>query len=162
MPCPHCGEAVEEGQGVCPNCGALLEGIWPPPPEGTAAPSHLPRPKTKTLKTKTLKTKTLTGGVWTDFLLGAAAQYLTHLATARVLAGGLPPADAADVQGLKRATASLFMVTAEMFWAVVFGLLLYFGARWFYPSVARGSGYATLALMLVLLGAFFTCRPVPY
>lgn len=146
--CPRCGEAVEEAQSVCPNCGAFLKGVWPPPPEGAATPSSPTRPKT------------LTGRVWTDFLLGAAAQYLTHLATVRVLVQSTAFSTSNSETTNAYMTANL--VTAELFWGFVLGLLLYFGARWLYPSVARGSGYATLALLTILLGALWTCHPVLY
>lgn len=146
-PCPHCGEAVTEAQSVCPNCGALLQGVWPPPPEGVSAPS-LP-----------LRPKTLTGRAWTDFLLGAAAQYLTHLATARVLVHYSGPISS---DPLTQYLAPGFFVLDEFFWALIFGALSYYGLRRLYPVVARGSGYATLILLVVLLGAFFTCRPLLY
>ena len=137
-PCPRCGGAVTETQSVCANCGALLGGVRPPPP------------------------RTLTGRAWADFLLGAAALYLTHLATARVLVRGLPAPNPADPQHSNEVLGNLFMVAGEVFWAVLFGLPLYFGARRFYPIVARGAGYAVLILLMVLLGAFFTCRPLLY
>ncbi len=148
-PCSHCGEIVAETQGVCANCGALLQEVWPPPPEGVAAPSLPPRPKT------------LTGRAWTDFLLGAMGQYLTHLATARVLIRYVPTTSH-SVDWITQASAPGGFVLTEIFWAVVFGLVMYYGLRRFYPVVARGSGYATFVLLVVLLGAFFTCRPLLY
>jgi len=142
-PCPNCGASVEANAHLCPNCG--IEMRTPAPPGSSP-----------------LRPKPLTGRVWTDFLLGAVVQYFVHLATARVYARGLPPPNPADPQHWNEVLGTVFMVGGEIFWAVVFGLLIYYNLRRFYPSVARGSGYATLALLVVLLGAFFTCRPVLY
>ncbi len=103
--------------------------------------------------------KTLTGRAWTDFLLGATTQYLAHFGTARVLvrySGPLSP------DPLAQYFAPGFFVLAEFFWAFVFGALGYYGLRKLYPLVARGSGYASLLLYAVLLGAFVTCRPLLY
>lgn len=119
------------------------------PAAGGTAPSLPPRPRT------------LTGRVWTDFLLGAAAQYLTHLATARVLVRYVP-ATSHSRDWFPRAIVPGGFVLCEMFWAALFGLLLYYGSRRSYPIVARGSGYATIALLVILLGAFFTYRPLLY
>ncbi len=150
-PCPHCGAATERTQGVCANCGALLGGAWPPPLEGRPPLPPLPPP-------------TLTGRAWGDFALGATGLYLTHLATARVLVRFVP---AAAPMGHSRdwmaqASAPGSFVLTEMFCAVLLGLAVYYGVRRSYPALARGSGYATLALLAVLLGAFFTCRPLLY
>ena len=102
----------------------------------------------------------LTGRVWTDFLLGATVQYLTHLATARfLLAYGLPPA---GLQGGQDVFAVFFLVAGQVFLAGVFGLIVYSTVCGSYPLIARGSGYTTLALLAALLGALFTCRPVLY
>ncbi len=125
-----------------------LGSIWPPAPE-----SGEPFPPTRP--------KTLTGRVWTDFLLGALVQYLTHLATARVLVSSLPMT-ATSRDWVEQAGVPGSFVLYEMFGAMVFGLLLYYGLRPAYPAVARGTGYVTLALLVVLLGAFFTCQPVTY
>ena len=147
-PCPHCGRLVTASQSHCPNCGTALSGVWPPAPAlgQPLSPAH-PR--------------TLTGRVWTDFLLGAALQYLTHLATARVLVAFVPMTTTSR-DWVTQATVPGGFVLGEMFWALFFGALLYYGLRRTYPFVARGSGYATLALLSVLLGAFFTCRPLTY
>ncbi len=150
-PCPHCGAATERTQGVCADCGALLGGAWPPPPGGQAPlPPPLPR--------------TLTGRAWGDFGLGAAGQYLTHLGTAQLLARFMATTAPIGPHGdwVTRATVTGGFVLAEMSGAVLLGLAVYYGARRFSPALARGSGYATLALLAVLLGAFFTCRPLLY
>ena len=99
--------------------------------------------------------------MWTDFLLGACLQYLTHLATARVMVRYVPRTTTSLRWAAQPATLGRF-VLFEMFWAIVFGLLLYYGPRRLCPFIARGSGYVTLALLAVLLGAFFTCRPLVY
>ena len=148
-PCPHCGEAVTEAQGVCPNCGALLHGVWPPPPHGYASPSSPLRPKT------------LTRRIWTDFVLGATGQYLTHLAAARVLIRYVPTTSHSQ-DWFEQVDVPGGFVLTEMFWAILFGLLTYYGLRRLYPIVARGSGYTTIVLLVILLGAFFTCRPLLY
>lgn len=146
-PCPHCGEAVEGAAKVCPTCGALLGGVWPPPPAGNTPPLA------------PLLPKTLTGRVWMDFLLGAIVQYLAHLVTARVLVrySGLISPDP-----LARYLAPGLFVLAEFFWALICGALGYYGLRRTYPFVARGSGYASLLLYAVLLGALVICQPLLY
>lgn len=63
--CPHCGEAVAEAQGVCPNCGALLHGVWPPPPEHEQRQHPVPP-----------AARLLTGRGWLDSLLGYGAWWL--------------------------------------------------------------------------------------
>ena len=109
-----------------------------------------------------LRPRTLTGRVWTDFLLGAAVQYAAHLATARVLVH-LVPTTTQSHDWVAQASTPGWFVICEIFWASLFGLAAYYdGLRRAYPFVARGSGYATLALLAVLLGAFFTCRPLLY
>ena len=50
----------------------------------------------------------------------------------------------------------------EFFCAVVFGALGYFSLRNFYPWMARGSGYASLVLFVIILGGLFTCRALPF
>jgi len=147
--CPHCGGAAEEVQGVCANCGALLGGVWPPPPSGC------------TLLLPPMPPKTLTGRIWADFLLGVVGQYLLHLATARVLVRYVPTISHSR-DWIVRASVPGGFVLTELFWAVVFGLLTYCGLRRLQPVVARGSGYATLLLLVVLLGVFFTRRPLLY
>lgn len=57
--CPRCGEAVEEAQSVCANCGVELKPIWPPPPEHTERQHSTPPPE-----------RLLTGRGWLDRLLG--------------------------------------------------------------------------------------------
>ena len=149
MPCPNCGASLEAEARLCPNCGADLQTVWPPPPNIT--PPVLP-----------LRPKTLTGRVWTDFLLGAAVQYLTHLVTARVLVATVPMTTTSR-DWVSQASVPGSFVLCEIFWAFVCGAFLYHdGIRRRYPAIARGSGYATLALLVVLLGAFFTCQPVVY
>ena len=148
--CPRCGTDITALQSVCPNCGTSLGGIWPPAP--TLGEPLLP-----------LRPRTLTGRVWTDFLLGAAVQYLTHLATARVLVYNVPLVYHHSRDWVVNAGTQGSFVLYEIFWALLFGASLYHdGIRRRYPAVARGSGYATLALLAVLLGAFFTCQPVTY
>ena len=148
-PCPNCGTSLESDARLCPNCGAELQTVWPPPPN-LPAPMPPPHPKT------------LTGRVWTDFLLGAFVQYAAHLATARVLVHSMPVASNSR-DWITRAAVPGSFVLCEMFWVVVFGLAAYHGGlRRIYPFVVRGSGYAVLALLAVLLGAFFTCRPLLY
>ena len=145
--CPHCGAFLEPKAKVCPNCGTSLNSVWPPPPDAFVPPA-VPLPP-----------KTLTGRVWADFLLGAITQYLAHFATARVLmhySGPLSP------DPLAQYFAPGFLVLAEFFWALVFGALGYFGLRRRFPVIARGSGYASLLLYAVLLGALVTCRPLTY
>ena len=142
-PCPNCGASVEANARLCPNCG--IEMRTPAPPG--ASP---------------LRPKPLTGRVWTDFLLGAVVQYLLHLAAARMLVKGMSAPNPADPQHGVEVFDAVQLVVGEIFWAVVFGLLLYFNVRPAYPLVARGLGYATLALLAVLLGALFTCQPVLY
>ncbi len=146
--CPHCGRLVTRPQSYCPNCGTASGGVWPPAPT-LGEPRSPARPRT------------LTGRAWTDFLLGASVQYLTHLATARVLVASVPMTSTSR-DWVAQATVPGSFVVYEMFWALLFGALLYYGLRRTYPIVARGSGYATLALLAVLLGAFFTCRPLTY
>jgi len=154
-PCPHCGAATGRAPGrapgLCASCGALLGGAWPPTPAGRPPLPPLPPP-------------TLTGRAWADFALGAAGLYLSHLATARILLRFMP-AEAKPSRGRASLAPALLpgmFDLCEIFWAVLLGLLLYFGVRPFFAAVARGSGYATLVLLAVLLGAFFTCRPLLY
>lgn len=137
MVCLQCDTAVTDTQTYCPNCGAALRNPVKP------------------------RARLLTGRVWADFLLGATVQYLAHLATARVLAQGLPPPNPADPQHGEEVFGIFFMVAGEIFWALVLGGTLYL-LLWRFPVVARGSGYATLLLLVALLGALFTCRPVVY
>ena len=92
-----------------------------------------------------------------DFVLGAAVQYFLHLATARALA--YPTSDPTN---LPNNEDTFFLVAEEILSAFVLGLVVYFVLRRFYPVVARGSGYATLLLLAVLLGALFICQPVTY
>jgi len=140
--CPNCGASVEASVRRCPNCGIEMRTL---PPPGSS-----PR-----------RPKLLTGQARTDFLLGAAVQYLLHLAAARMLVKGMSAPNPADPQHGVEVFDAAVMVVGEIFWAVVFGLL-YFNVHSAYPVVARGSGYATLALLVVLLGALFTCQPVLY
>jgi len=147
--CSNCGSSVEPAAKICPHCGAALLTVWPPPPEGFG-PLALPLPP-----------RLLTKFVWTDFLLGVAGQYLTHLATARVLIRFVPRTTTSQ-DWVAQASAPGGFVLCELFWATVFGLIIYYALRRFYPVMARGSGYMTIGLIVVLLGAFFTCRPLLY
>ena len=147
--CPHCGYRVQSDAKICPHCGTELLTVWPPPPDGITIPAP-PKPP-----------KLLTGMVWMDFLLGAAGQYLTHLATAQALirfSGLLTPSR----DDLSNYFAPGFVDIAEGFWAILFGLGLYYGLRRFYPIMARGSGYASIALFAIILGGLFTCRALPF
>ena len=105
--------------------------------------------------------KTLTGRIWADFLLGVVGQYLLHLATVRVLVRHVPTTSYSR-DWIARASVPGGFVLTELFWAVVFGLLTCYGLRRLYPVMARGSGYATLLLLVILLGVFFTCCPLLY
>lgn len=147
--CPNCGTEAGDLQAICLHCGHSLPGVWPPSPT-TGEPTLPPRPKT------------LTGRVWTDFLLGAAGQYVTHLVTARVLVYKVPIVYHHSRDWVANTSNGANFVLYEIFWAVIFGLALYYGLRPTYPAVARGSGYASEALLIVLLGAFVTCQPVTY
>ena len=143
MNCPHCGADLPDGAASCPHCGTPQLRVWPPPPQGSDAPVPPTPPRT------------LTGRAWTDFLLGAAGQYLAHLATARLVASG-PSSDPSDPVAI--GLAMIF----ECFCVLVCGALGYFSLRGFFPWMARGSGYTTLLLFVVLLGALFTCRLLVY
>jgi len=136
--CPHCGVALSDAQTHCAICGAVLRN-HPAKPHGNL----------------------LTGRMWTDLLLGAFVQYLTHLVTARVLVRYVPRTITSPSWAAQPAALGRFILL-EMFWAIAFGLLLYYGLRRVYLFVARGSGYAALVLLAILLGAFFTCRPLLY
>lgn len=142
MNCPNCGASLEANARLCPNCGTEMR--------ASSAEASPRRPKM------------LTGRVWTDFLLGAVVQYLLHLAAARLLAKDMSLPNPADPQHGVEVLDAAVMVIGEIFWTTVSGLLLYFNVRPAYPIVGRGLGYATLALLVVLLGALFTCRPVLY
>ena len=117
-----------------------MHSVWPPPPAGQTSPI-MPVPP-----------KTLTGRVWTDVLLGAAGQYLGHLAVTR-LPHFTPSFDEVEI--------GVAMIT-EFFFACIFGAIGYYGFKRIFPFVARGSGYATLVLFAAILGGLFTCHALPF
>jgi len=57
-PCPNCRRPVAADRNVCPNCGANLPAVWPPPPSGQPG---APAPPAERL---------ITGRVWGDVTLG--------------------------------------------------------------------------------------------
>ena len=151
VPCANCGMPWPGDSEFCPNCGyiRLAVPVWPPAPV-LEMPAVLRRPKL------------LTGRVWGDFLLGAAVQYLTHLITARVLIQFMPAPASSDPQHWNEAIGALLIAIGNGFFALAFGLLIYFVGRRYFPIAARGSGYATLTIIAALLGAFFTCHVIRY
>ena len=142
-PCRNCGASVDASVRLCPHCGAVLARLLP-----SGASSSQP--------------KLLTSRVWTDFLLGMAGQYVMHLATARILIGILPKPDPNAGQDWAGAFGYLGVAVGELFSAAVLGVLVHIRMRQTYPYVARGSNYAVLALLVIILGAFFTCVEVKY
>ena len=96
-------------------------------------------------------------------------QYAAHLATTRALIRTIPapnPVNVSEFVGISQDWSRVFDIlgatlldAAEL---VVFGTLGYFLVRRSYPAVARGFGYVGLTLLVILLGALFTCRPVAY
>lgn len=58
MNCPNCGQPVENGKKLCPNCGAGVGAVWPPPPLN--APP-VPMPPTEKLITGSVKGDTALG-----------------------------------------------------------------------------------------------------
>ena len=141
--CPNCGVSVDAGVRLCPNCGIVMPALSP---FGASSP----RPKL------------LTGRAWTDFLLGMAGQYLGHLATARILIGILPKPDPNAGQDWAGVFGFLGVAVGEWFSAAVLGVLVFATLRRSYPYAVRGSNYAVLALLVIILGAFFTCVEVKY
>ena len=59
-PCPNCQQPVAADRTVCPNCGANLATVWPPPPSGQLG---VPTPPPE---------KLITGQVAGDVALGLA------------------------------------------------------------------------------------------
>ena len=133
-PCPHCGVEMTEARSVCPSCGALLGGVWPPavtagPPEAEPA-----------------RTRLLTGRIWLDEMfgwglclllmagLGKAASLLESAYLAYVvrlpLSQKWPPFTLPGL-GLGAFALTAFAGT-------------YMGIRHFFPKIARSFGQSAL------------------
>jgi len=135
-PCPHCGEAVTETQSVCPNCGALLQGVWPPPPasrhDGPVA--RVPEGA---------------GAALFGFLLGLGIGVVWWAAGAQVVYG---MSYSRPARPLILVDFLLFGLPAGAVGAAAFLL------RQTRPGLARGMGYSAIVMLAAMLGAFTICH----
>ncbi len=140
--CSNCGQPVENGKELCPNCGASVSSIWPPPPVGSVKMERVG------LSPQEVQRK-VNDGATTGCIFEIALWFIVGLnwfghamsVRPRLLDWTAPPA-AAITYGLPVAVVGL----------------CYLLTRPFRPYFARGLGYSLLAGFVLFLGALVVCR----
>jgi hypothetical protein len=135
-PCPNCSQPIADGIAICPNCGADMPAVWPPPPEGNASPDMSAAEKIIWVRRQV--NKGFDYGSGTGFALWLFSILALLYTSARNFPVLFVPA-----------TYALPLITL---------LVWYFRVRRLRPYFARGLGYSILITVAFLLGMLVICR----
>jgi hypothetical protein len=124
--CAQCGAALTRA-GYCPQCEAIVGGVWPLPPVGTQSKMTGPPP--------TKPQKTMTGGAAGDRILGCASYSVFAIGPVILTPIGL------------------FIWLA----ALVIGPVLYFMHNRDLPYLAEGIGIGIILALLMPFGLMAAC-----
>ena len=147
--CPNCRHPVPEDKRLCPNCGADVPAVWPPPPAG--------RPPGPTMAAARIRQEANSG-----VSMGCLGEFtLLFIAVVLFLVGGRYHAFQL-FSGLPNGV-QLFLAQAFLFGLPIAGAAVaYVQNRAARPYFARGLGYSIIIGAALSLGLVAMCGPRYY